>query len=68
MLALFNTMESCMQTCEKLERSRGASFSNLEELNQWLNYLSKHEGNPPKAMWTSNNFDGENWKDYFTGI
>ena len=56
-----------MQTCEKIERSRGAYFSDLEELNAWQNYLLKHEGSPPPGYWTSTTFDGNDWRDFFTG-
>ena len=55
-----------MQTCGKLERSRGPYFPNIGELKRWLNYVQLYE-EKGQAYFTSNVFDGEHWKDYFTG-
>ena len=56
-----------MQTCEKLEGSRGLSFSNLQELEAWGGYFEELESQPPPVYWTSSLFNGEHWRDYYTG-
>ena len=57
-----------METCRKLENSRGVYFIKVEEIEDWRNYLQKHEGKPYHGIWTSFVFDGENWTDYYSGV
>ena len=60
--------ELCMQTCEKLERSRGLYAPNgNDDLEAWVDYVQLYAGSPTQAYWTSTEFEGGNWKDYYTG-
>ena len=55
-----------MQTCTKLQRSRGAEISTSEEMQGWLDWFKEHEI-AIRSYYTSNNFDGENWRDWYSG-
>ena len=56
-----------MHTCQKLERSRGAKLDTLSNIQSWLKYLTDHE-TIIRSYYSPYIFDGEHYRDWFTGM
>ena len=77
-LDVYQSMRECMQTCEKLDKSRGPKLENVDEFNTFLKKIaetvyfpgtSKLFPNALAAYWisiTDESVEGT-WVDWFTG-